>query len=335
MLKLIDFRYALLAFAIFLTACSQAPKDVEFIDLNLDRINAAQFNQTGDLAVSVGRDIGVYSFAGQLQNLLNLPEPDGVWFVEWANDNTLWIHDRQQIIVWRPQQEQTQSLTLDISGPIRTLSAAGSYGLVALENNNVYWFNTDASQPNGLTQSKLFTTANHQAMQLEVMLHDDQVSFFALLRNGYLIRGNPNSSELETSVLPQSPIALMFGGPNSNSIYALLGSSNNPLATQNTIQVLNVNTRQRFPSVSVESGVSVARYTSYGVVVGGGNNQWHAWGSVNQAWQHGYAQKHSNPLHRTDIIDVFEYANHIGLLTSDGVIQKWPTSYFFEETEQE
>lgn len=329
-MKISAFRYNLRFLKLFfiflllgLIACAPKYPEVEEIRLNLDHINHAQFNSTGVFAVSAGQDIGVYQDDGSLMNLLSLPIPNGIWFVEWASPDLLYIYDRERLFRWHLTKDNVSEIQITADSATRLITIHGHNGLIAFEDHRLGALQFDDQQDTSEVTLNMLEFAESSTVQLGFT--SSRNAFFALTKRGELYTW-PDSEidRAEIQNVGRNPLALLTSQHDFSQSIIALGATDNPLASENQISLHLLGNADELITRNIEIGVSVVENTSQAIVIGGTNNQWLAWSPVDQQWRSGALGKRMNPLKRSDIINVFEYPNHIGLLTSNGILQKWP-----------
>lgn len=131
MLRLFVISFALLL--LFNSACSPERGPQSVVQVAPGSISHAQFGPCDCIAVATLQQLALYNTAGELQSLLNLPEPSPYWQFAWLNSGQLVITNDKELYYWQPSVE---ALVGPWQAPSRIRRVAADAGWVVLELSN-------------------------------------------------------------------------------------------------------------------------------------------------------------------------------------------------------
>lgn len=308
---------------IVISACTPVDINVERIKLGDWSVNDARFSQAGMLALSVSQDIGIYNNNGELEHLVSMPVPNGIWQMSWQTNHHLWLYDQYSLYHWRVGALEVVALESFRNDAIRQVRVSPKGLMLTTESGSVLWYGI--TDENKLQQPRVLLDALVGISTVGFTLHQQP---YVATKSGDLWLWDDTSYTTVQHFKINQPIHEVV--QIEQQLFALSSRYNNPLATDNelTLWQLNSHSPPQAYKFSEQTGVFSHLVVNNTLIIGGSNSTWQSF-NIHTLKQNSGALTTRNPNQQGRIIALYELPTVILMLNSRGEMQKWQKTRIF------
>lgn len=283
-------RFTLLLLVLLVTACSPDPTPHKAVQLTPSSFTHGAFSPRGELAISTSEQVAIFDSQGDLLQIINVDQPAGSWQLSWASQDELYLADKKQVLRWHTQEKQLSGGWTFGAEPLRTITA--SQHQLAI------------SQGHGIIHLLTLTRDGQVRQHQEWQGHTEQIQHLLFSQDNQFLITADNRAQVKSWGLQSLDLQWTYEGEPQQNVtgiaeqkagdwLSLVLSKKSRLPTgQREHQIIHLNIKngkieEQWPFQSL-SIVSSMLWSPFGLIVGGGMNQWWLLGpegsELNRKW---------------------------------------------------